>query len=387
MTLATAAWSGNRQLDSIGAVAVPQARLQLRLKPHEGVAMVFEGTLAQERPLAGGAVRDVAVLHEAYVGLRQGSATLRVGPQIIRWGRADGLNPTDVVSAQDYTQLVADDAQQVQGLPSASLSYRYGWATAQLVWQPSFTPSTLPLPVLAGLRTVREKPQGLAGSGGMRVDASGERWAGALSFFRGPSKRPSPVLGPAQLAQGMILLRHPRSTMLGVDGEWITGHWVLRGEAAMYRFEGSGEDVFGSRESNAQGVLGVERDFGIWSAFLMVHGRRGLDHVKFDELSGSARDAALFNAVVNEELRRSEWGLGSGLSYVTQDLRTQARMEWLWNAAVGDWIVRPRLRVALSDQLSLWAGMDWFSGAPTSTLGRLRANRSTFVGLAYDLGD
>jgi len=49
-------------------------------------------------------------LYEAYVDHRSGAWDLRIGKQIVSWGRVDALNPTDNLNPQDYREIVTINA-------------------------------------------------------------------------------------------------------------------------------------------------------------------------------------------------------------------------------------------------------------------------------------
>ena len=59
--------------------------------------------------------KTVLELKEAYAGLRGGFAELYLGNQIIKWGRADGFNPTDNINPSDYFFLSPDQDDQKLG--------------------------------------------------------------------------------------------------------------------------------------------------------------------------------------------------------------------------------------------------------------------------------
>ena len=65
-------------------------------------------------------------LREAFVDVRLGRLDLRAGRQIIAWGRADGVNPTDNLSGQDLTLLVPDDDDRRLGTTAVRASYYVG---------------------------------------------------------------------------------------------------------------------------------------------------------------------------------------------------------------------------------------------------------------------
>ena len=55
--------------------------------------------------------------------VRLGRLDVRAGRQIIAWGRADGVNPTDNLSGQDLTLLVPDDVDRRLGTTAVRASY------------------------------------------------------------------------------------------------------------------------------------------------------------------------------------------------------------------------------------------------------------------------
>ena len=87
---------------SQGLVTAGYGELALKLDAKAGE----HGTaLAELRARYGqlGQVRDLFLeLREAYVDLYAGPLDLRVGQQIIVWGRADAFNPTNTLTAVDW---------------------------------------------------------------------------------------------------------------------------------------------------------------------------------------------------------------------------------------------------------------------------------------------
>src|SRR3989338_3899592 len=67
------------------------------------------------------------------------NSDLSVGKQIITWGRADGVNPTDNLSPKNYTLLLPEEGDRKTGV--ASLKYDYYFSpelTATLFYSPFF---------------------------------------------------------------------------------------------------------------------------------------------------------------------------------------------------------------------------------------------------------
>jgi hypothetical protein len=62
-------------------------------------------------------------IREAYVSYLGEGYDIRLGQQIIPWGKSDGINPTDYFTAKNYTFLNPADEVKRQGAPGASLSF------------------------------------------------------------------------------------------------------------------------------------------------------------------------------------------------------------------------------------------------------------------------
>ena len=377
--LSTSVWSGDRQLNYETGVFYPQVNIKMMHKLPSGVNLVAEGYAGQEYGLSSG--RSRAALKEAYMSVKQDRALTRLGWQIVSWGRADVVNPTDNVAAYDYTLLVPSDAEQKLGVLSANVTYRLDTASVQAIWQPAFRGSQIPLPQVSGSEYVERKPEGLQDSGGVRYDVTGDHLAWSVSYFRGPSKPPNLALEPARVAQGFLDTNHPDVATYGVDLEYLAGHWLVRGEAAYNDIEGSGETLLASRESFALAVLGVERDFGDASGFLQMTYRRIFDFVDPYQAPPQLINLALANAVVNNEARESLFGLGAGFTYNTSDFRWSVSADLAYFMVNNDFALRPRIRYQLNDAVSLWAGGDYFTGVDTGQLGRLEKNTAAFIGV------
>ena len=167
----------------------------------------------------------------------------------------------------------------------------------------------------------------------------------------------------------------------GVDFEYLAGQWVVRGEAAYNDFEGSGTSLLASRESFALGVLGVERDFGDASAFFQMTYRRIFDFIDPYQAPPLLIDLARANAVVNDEVRESLFGVGAGFTYNTSDFRWSVSADLAYFTVNNDFAIRPRIKYQLNDVVALWAGGDYFTGMDDGQFGRLKKNTAAFIGV------
>jgi hypothetical protein len=201
-------------------------------------------------------VRPYGELKDAWVEYTSTFADVRVGNQVLSWGAADQLNPTDVWNPRDFYDpfnapklpiLAADVKLHPSGID---------WASLELVFTPFFRPSQLPisipdsgvLPVsLTDSRWLLPAPSGIIAPGGLsaplqyQVAAATypETWqAGArLSFLRlggwdfsvsgydGVETTPRIAItqqGNPELASAPVVVTlnpsYHRTLMAGVDG-------------------------------------------------------------------------------------------------------------------------------------------------------------------------
>ncbi|MFC1555349.1 hypothetical protein ACFL7D_12010 [candidate division KSB1 bacterium] len=75
---------------------------------------------------------------EAYIDLYYDWMDLRIGKQLIAWGKADELNPTDILNPQDLSNLTEEKHIRKIGLTMIKSRFFIGDNTLTLVWKPEF---------------------------------------------------------------------------------------------------------------------------------------------------------------------------------------------------------------------------------------------------------
>jgi len=90
--------------------------------------------------------QDGFELREAYLEYVADSWDLRVGRQLIIWGKADGVEITDIISPKDYTEFLARDYDDIR-TPVDALKLRYlrDKMNVEFIWVPIFQSAILPV--------------------------------------------------------------------------------------------------------------------------------------------------------------------------------------------------------------------------------------------------
>ena len=85
-------------------------------------------------------------LREAYIDWKGGIFALRIGRQIVSWGKADDIQITDIISPKDESGAIATDYNESRlGIDAVRLSILLDQAQFDAYFIPFFTPSILPL--------------------------------------------------------------------------------------------------------------------------------------------------------------------------------------------------------------------------------------------------
>lgn len=84
-------------------------------------------------------------LHEAWLEYAANRWDLRIGRQIIIWGRADGVQVTDIISPPDYTESITRDLDEIR-MPVDAAKFRLlgDHVDTELIWIPVFAPAVMP---------------------------------------------------------------------------------------------------------------------------------------------------------------------------------------------------------------------------------------------------
>jgi hypothetical protein len=206
--------------------------------------------------------RPAVAVRRLSASYTKGRATLEIGKQIIRWGKADILNPTDRFAPRDYLNVVENE---FLGVTAARLTYGSATDTIDLVWAPRFTPSRVPLldqRWAAVPADVQFRDAGARFPGGSQV---GGRWNHigrtveySLSFYDGHNHLP--LIQPELRGPRIDLLQYyAQMRMYGGDLAVPLPVITLKAEAAYFTSTTRQADEY------VLYVIQAERQSGEWS--------------------------------------------------------------------------------------------------------------------------
>lgn len=379
--LSVGAWSGNRVLDERHGVLARALAASASASLSDQVRLKVDGTVYRFPQERGDATRTA--LREAFVQWEGEETQVRLGHQIVAWGRADRINPTDNVSARDYTSPLPVDETQRIGAPTLSMIRELGEIGRLSLLVKRFRPSKGPSDnseVALPLRPLHDETEYA-----VKFDRTGDAVDWSVSYFDGVEKQRSLTLRRAPdgrllgVSRGYAPLR-----AVGVDGAATVGAWGLRGELARLRFRDTRYGTFDGRLSHWYGIVGIETNLpGAATASVQYFFRR------FDEAPVLASLAPAEQAlrrrlrIANNQFHRYQDGFTVRYGQRLWNDRVDYELVGMVNLREHDYAFRPRATLRYSDHVKFAAGADVFRGKEDSFFGSIRKNTVGFVEVVF----
>ncbi|MFL6656915.1 MAG: hypothetical protein ACJ8GW_02485 [Massilia sp.] len=374
-----AAWyTESAEFDQRGDVAATALWLKTSPALSDNVTLVAEGWVRNDNTTGDGPTR--ARMREGYLDVTGEAWDLRLGQQLIIWGRADRINPTDNVTPRDYTMLTPEDVDQRRGVQAMRLRYRNDAATVSAYWLPVFRPSTMPMAAPPGLRWHQQTPSALQGA--LRIDGAGTvDWS--LSYLNALDVNPDLQVQAAGPSGVDVALIHRRVRVLGADAATVVGRYGLRAEAA-YTWTGSSADPL-VKKPFLYLVAGGDRTFGEHFNVNLQYYLRHVTHWQDPRQLGdpALRALALGAAVGASQGDRFQHGFTYRIANKWWNETLEGELAGVVSLTRRDWAFKPRLTYALSDHWRATAGMNWYRGEEATFFGALAPTSSAFVELRY----
>ena len=325
-------------------------------------------------------------LHEAWLEYATGRWDLRMGRQIIIWGKADGVQITDIVSPPDYTESITRDLDEIR-MPVDAAKFRLlgDFINTELIWIPVFEPAVqptgdnpwavepdLPENLRVSLVDAVEPDTSLENSEiALKAAAYLSGLDLAASVFY--TWDDSPAYHRTTRSEGDTLFvdyapRHHRLTVLGLEFSRPWSDFVFRGEAAY--------NIGKFHQTNAIDLDPMQKDLfkwlgGVdwtpgndWTIIAQLTGDHIMDH---DARLADEAFEAMATLSVSKKLFNQTLTLSTMLYY---DLNEN------------EIYTRPKVDHAVTDAFHLMMGADIFCG-DDGEFGAYRNNSQVWVKVKY----
>lgn len=327
----------------------------------------------------------IAELTQGYATVKSEDTSLRLGKQIVAWGRADFLNPTDNLTPHNYVVLLPTEADQRFGTVAALLTHHFNQElTLALFTTPFFEPSQIPLP-----RGVVQYTEDLPGHTlnntefGARLSRAGERIDGSVSYFHGYNLQPD--LAP--LTGANVELNYAEIDVFGMDLATNVGRFGLRMEAAYTTTDDEqGTDPF-RRNPFWYYVVGADRAFDTTlNINLQLFGRHICNFTDPTAFTNPlAQAVADYDALIAQQQDRDSYGMTTRISNSWFNDTLGAEILLVRNFTRNNNYIKPLVTYAINDRLTASLGAQLYTGSSDTFFGSLKDNQYVFTELRYSL--
>lgn len=326
-------------------------------------------------------------LREGYVEKAMADFDLKLGRQVLVWGRADKINPTDSWSVRNYKLLVTDDEDQRVGTAAVQGTWNIGSGRLIGIWQPEFRAPILPIPPQPAGAELRSIVVGQrAGQLGVKFDHSGTGFDWSLSYAHAINRTPDlALLGSGSNAtdpsRSRLGLAYKFADVVGADAALPVGKFGLRGEIAYTHARNPGGANPLAQNSNVFAVVGAERT---WLGELNVNVQylfkrsfyyRSLDSIADPVLQSIARQARL----ISNQLAATMQGASVRINYKALNETLETELSAAMWFEKKDSFVGLKLSYAFTDRVKGIIGANMWAGPTDSFFGRLRNTSAAFV--------
>lgn len=325
-------------------------------------------------------------LREAYLEYTSDNWDFRLGRQIIIWGKADGIQITDIISPHDYTEFLARDFDDIR-MPIDALKFRIfpGLLDLEFIWIPFFesavlpqgdNPWAIPMEFPEGMnitfkQTVlpEKKLKNSEFAGKVSIYLSGIDFSLSAAYMWDDLPTLHKTLITDTIIVNLIITpEHHRITFVGFDFAKPIKDFVIRGEAAFFHgkyFEPQNISDELHEKNNINFLLGIDwypgNDWMFTGQFVDNYILDYEQTIKDDE------HTMLTTLHISKKLFRQ-----------TLELSTMG----YFGINEKDGFVRTNMDYALTDEIHLLCGVDLFFG-DTGMMGQYNENDEVWLKAKY----
>lgn len=325
-------------------------------------------------------------MSEAYVNAYLGAFDLRIGQQVIQWGKADGYNPTNVITPLDL--LIFSPDEDDRRISNFLIRSYYNWTVLRLeaIWVPIYNSSILPfleveLPDGIQFREPDYPDEEIKHSAiALKLHYEGGSFDGTLSCFNGFL----PMPGLLAYTENSILNIYPtayRIKMIGVDFSTSVRAYGLRGEFA-YREPDKADNTWQSiPNEQVEYILGLDREFGNFNLIIQYIGK----HVfNYDDLTKAHQTSpgfakykiALWNRLLSGQLKEWTYAISFRPAWKLHHETLSLELLGQINLSTEETFLKLKLSYDITDDLTLSAGAQIYHGPDDTLSGLMDENNS-----------
>ncbi len=331
------------------------------------------------------------VLREAYVDLYTGIFDFRIGEQIIVWGRADGINPTNNITPMNMLVKSSDPDDKRENNFIVKTTVNLNPLRFEALWVPSYRASVLPaelieMPEYVELADEGDYPDNTITNSAyaLRLNFDFAVLDGSLSYFDGHMVTPG--LDAALLAlipspEIEVTLKPCRMHVTGIDFSTTLLGLGLRGEAAYRKpYHNDYAEKMYIPNPDLFYVAGIDRARGDFSILVQYIGRYVFD---FTEPAAPVTPSDQFKyefEMKNRMFSGQTYKISHGISCLLKQslLHETLNLELMgiYYFKTEEYRIRPLIRYDVTDALTFSIGGEIFAGPDDTLFGTIEKELS-----------
>jgi hypothetical protein len=374
-----------------------EAAIKLKFIPDRNLNIFSEFRLRVGYEYGSAIIRPE--IRELFADIYLGKLDLRIGHQIIAWGRADGINPTDNLTPRNYFVRSPEPDDMRMGNYLFMGKFRVNEnIRLEGVWVPFYRYSIYRFDLFDMPDYVNIKNPGnleWENSGGnlaLKTEFLFSLMDGSVSWFSGFDPQPGiDITNLSMNLSGLTLdleAKAFRHNTIGADFATMAGSFGIRGEAALrIPVKGDRNEVY-TPNADLRYVLGIDRSFGNFNIMAQYIGQWVNDFADMPDLmlfdksdAFPIPDSSMYDlipGILNEQIHgfnRLIYGQTHRVSH-TFSIRpslalfhstVNAEAFLMYNLSTEELTIMPKLSYSLSDNWKITLGGQYFSG-PENTL-------------------
>ena len=325
-------------------------------------------------------------MREAYVNAYFGPFDLRIGQQVVQWGKADGYNPSNVITPIDL-QIFSPDEDDLRLSNFLIRSYynQSKWRI-EAIWIPIYEPSVLPfskakLPADVHIGNAHYPYQAMENSGlALKLHYDVATWDGTLSYFNGSLPMPGLTASNENSTLSLYSVAY-RLQMIAADFSTTLGRYGFRGEYA-YRKPTEKQNMWQTiPNEQVEYILGVDRAFGNFNIIIQYIGKYVFDFkelilVDQTDIDFIEYNIALWNRMLSGQLTQWNHSISFRPAYTCCYETFAIELLGLINFSTKEILLKPKMSYTVSDGLQFTVGAQIYHGPEDTLFGMLDEERS-----------
>lgn len=374
-------FSSSRKLDGKNDLGTGSVWLKARQNIGEDISIVAQGWVRNDETFRSNG--NSKKLQEGYLKFSTENVDYQIGRQVIAWGRADRLNPTDNLTPRNFTLLTPEEGDQRLGSLAAKATYHANENSLTGIWLPGMNPNIFPVAATPGIFFTQHIPH--TNRFALKFDHSGGNVDWSTSYYSGLDLNPDISIGATNTSGTNIIFNHNRIRVLGMDAATVVGRYGLRAEAAYTWTENTGKNDFFIKKPFLYMVMGGDRTF---FDYLNINVQYYLRHVtNYSDPQSITnpllRPVAIQTAALWNQFMRSQHGLSVRVSNRWLHETLEGEITAVASFGQSNYFIRPKLIYAFNDNVKGSLGLDIFRGESNTFFGRLRDNSLLFAEMKY----